>query len=115
MRGVPSATSVGCGSSATLTAPLEISLMRSVFLPHAALVDAVVGSEMLHTGVRTCILCQCSEPTSAFNHCLFFFCHPLLFYVILSRLAFPASLTVLLCCIGVSVMYFSVCNAQCAL
>lgn len=41
MRGSPSAISVGCGSRATLTAPPEISLMRSVLLLHAVLATVV--------------------------------------------------------------------------
>ena len=60
MRGSPSVTSVGSGSSATLTAPPETSLMRSVLLPHAALAAATVG-KWATTRLLECAVGVCSR------------------------------------------------------
>ena len=78
MQGCPSATNVGSGSFATLTALPESSLTRSVLLLHTAIFGAVVGSDMLQVGLQTCMVCLCNVSTSALITVCFCF-YPLLF------------------------------------
>ena len=83
MRGSPSVTSVGSGSSATLTAPPETSLMRSVLLLHTVrlvLLSAVTCQEWIlaRSGYLYGVPTQCV--TSALNHCLLLYCNPYILY-----------------------------------
>lgn len=93
MQGSPSATNVGYGSSATLTAPPDCLLTRSVFPPQTLLVGVAVGTGLMQIGMETCMVC-CPPPPHSLSISVL---SSLTFHVFSTRLAYPI-LSVLLRC-----------------